>query len=61
MFGLSARTCKLSCSALLLLECRVAGAGGAQAAKDAAGDVVKASSWLKSHKPSKHSMRLFLH
>lgn len=54
MFGLSAKTCKHSCSALVLLECRVAGAGGAQAAKDAAGDAVKASSWLKTHKPSKH-------
>ena len=31
-------------------ECRVAGAGGAQSAKTAAGDDVKASVWLQSHK-----------
>ena len=31
-------------------ECRVAGAGGAQSAKDAAGNDVKASVWLQSHK-----------
>lgn len=30
--------------------CRVAGAGGAQAAKDAAGNDVKASQWLTTHK-----------
>ena len=31
-------------------KCRVAGAGGAQSAKTAAGDDVKASVWLQSHK-----------
>ena len=35
---------------------RVAGAGGAQAAKDAAGNDVKQSVWLQSHKPSETSV-----
>ena len=38
--------------------CRVAGAGGAQAAKDAAGNDVRASSWLQTHKPSERSPHL---
>ncbi len=36
----------------------MAGAGGAQSAKDAAGNDVRASQWLQTHKPSKCPKRL---
>ncbi|CAK0779532.1 hypothetical protein CVIRNUC_004795 [Coccomyxa viridis] len=40
----------------LVVPPKVAGAGGAQSAKTAAGDDVKASVWLQSHKKGDHSL-----
>ncbi|CAL5218887.1 g625 [Coccomyxa viridis] len=40
----------------LVVPPKVAGAGGAQSAKDAAGNDVRASQWLQTHKPKDHSL-----
>ncbi|KAK9843717.1 hypothetical protein WJX81_003528 [Elliptochloris bilobata] len=40
----------------LVVPPKVAGSGGAQAALDASGNIVKASKWLETHKPGDHSL-----